>query len=81
MPKVAKAPVRNRVMRTHARHVASVARAPEPPVSKETLRYREVVTQIEKRDGRLAPFDFDKIVTAIEKAMAAASDGSHGKRH
>ncbi|HEY4522854.1 MAG TPA: ATP cone domain-containing protein [Candidatus Paceibacterota bacterium] len=77
MPKVAKAPVRNRVMRTHARHVASVARAPEPPVSKETLRYREVVTQIEKRDGRLAPFDFDKIVTAIEKAMAAASDGSH----
>ena len=81
MPKLVKAPVRaarvkSRALPAHAGlRVAPVA--PAPPASKETLRYREVVTQIEKRDGRLAPFDFDKIVAAIEKAMAAADDGSH----
>jgi ribonucleoside-diphosphate reductase alpha chain len=59
------------------------AKAPAAPVlaapalSKETLRYREVVPQIEKRDGRIVPFDFDKIVSVIHKAMAAAEDGSH----
>src|SRR3989344_2047261 len=77
MPKVAKAPLRSKVSSARVLRALPIARMPEPPVSKETLRYREVVTQIEKRDGRLAPFDFDKIVTAIEKAMAAASDGSH----
>jgi len=81
MPKVMKAPVRAkthpRVRNTHVLTVAPVAKVPEPPVSKETLRYREVVAQIEKRDGRLVPFDFDKIVSAIEKAMAAAEDGGY----
>ncbi|HUY62574.1 MAG TPA: ATP cone domain-containing protein [Candidatus Paceibacterota bacterium] len=69
MPRTAKAPVRAKT---------TVARAPKaiaPPVSKETLRYREVVPQIEKRDGHLAPFDFDKISAAIWKAMAAAEEG------
>ena len=46
-----------------------------PPISKETLRYREMIPQIEKRDGRLVPFDFDKIAVAIWKAMAAAEEG------
>jgi len=27
-------------------------------VSKETARYREHIPQIEKRDGRLVPFEF-----------------------
>ena len=43
--------------------------------SKDTIRYRASVPQIEKRDGRLAPFDFDKIAEAIAKAMAAAQEG------
>src|SRR5690348_6728966 len=71
MPKVAKAPVRSQVT------PAPAAKTPEPPVSKETLRYRAIVPQIEKRDGRLVPFDFDKIAAAIEKAMKAAGDGDH----
>ena len=45
------------------------------PASKETLHYREMIPQIEKRDGRTVPFDFDKIVSAIWKAMAAAEEG------
>src|SRR3989338_7897799 len=77
MPKVAKAPLRSKVSSARVLRALPIARMPEPPVSNETLRYREVVTQIEKRDGRLAPFDFDKIVTAIEKAMAAADNGTH----
>ncbi len=48
----------------------------KPLVSKETIRYRELIPKVEKRDGRLVPFDFDKIVHAVEKAMAAAGEGS-----
>jgi len=48
-----------------------------PQPSKETVRYRETVPQIEKRDGRIVPFDFDKIVAVTEKAMVAAHDGNH----
>ena len=70
MTRTAKAPLRAK---------APVLRAEEtiePPISKETRRYREVIPNIEKRDGRLVPFDFDKIVTAIWKAMMAAEEGS-----
>lgn len=47
--------------------------------SKETKRYRELIPQIEKRDGRLTSFDFDKIVSAIQKAMAAANEGGESE--
>jgi len=63
MPKVAYVPARTTVVEK------------EPPVSKLTLRYREIIPQIEKRDGRLVPFDFDKIAIAIWKAMAATKEG------
>jgi hypothetical protein len=46
-----------------------------PAISKETMRYREMIPQVEKRDGRLVPFDFDKISSAIQKAMAAGEEG------
>jgi len=46
------------------------------PISKETKRYREMIPQIEKRDGRLVQFDFDKIAAAIWKAMITAEEGS-----
>ncbi len=49
--------------------------APVPAVSKGTAKYREMIPQIEKRDGRLVPFDFDKIVNAVWKAMMAAGEG------
>jgi len=54
--------------------VVAVA-APKTVASKETLRYREMVPQVEKRDGRLVPFDFDKIVSAVSKAMKEAGEG------
>jgi len=70
MSKTIKAPVRSKVF------VAPVAKVVEPPISKETKRYREMVPQIEKRDGRLVAFDFDKIAAAVWKAMAASEEGS-----
>lgn len=71
MPKAAKVPVR-------AKKPAPTVTTEEPvEVSKETLRYRELIPQLEKRDGRIVTFDFDKIVHAIEKAMAAAEEGGH----
>src|SRR5665811_1244003 len=53
-----------------------VSLAPAVTISKETLRYREMIPQIEKRDGRLVAFDFDKISLAIWKAMMTAEEGS-----
>ena len=55
--------------------VVGIQKVAEPPISKETRRYREVIAQIEKRDGRLVPFDFDKISAAILKAMTEAKEG------
>ena len=60
---------------TRTKVVSAAPKISEPTISKETLRYREMIPQIEKRDGRTVPFDFDKIVTAIWKAMAATEEG------
>ena len=70
MPKAARVSVRSKTI------APSVVKVAESIVSKETKRYREMIPQIEKRDGRLALFDFDKIVTAVWKAMMAAEEGS-----
>lgn len=70
MPKIANSTVK---VKTHSQ--ITVAKV-EPPASKMTLRYREMIPQIEKRDGRLVPFDFEKISSAIWKAMTAAEEGS-----
>jgi ribonucleoside-diphosphate reductase alpha chain len=69
MTKVAKASLSTKVTPPQSVAVAT-------PVSKETRRYREMISQVEKRDGRLAPFDFEKIVAAVWKAMAEAGEGS-----
>jgi len=73
MPKAAKVSLRTK---TVAPVIPVVPKAIETIISKETKRYREMISQIEKRDGRLVPFDFDKIVTAVWKAMMAAEEGS-----
>ncbi|HUX80951.1 MAG TPA: ATP cone domain-containing protein [Candidatus Paceibacterota bacterium] len=70
MPKVAKIPTRVKAV------VPQTAKVVKTPASKETNRYQEVIPQIEKRDGRLVPFDFDKIVSAVWKAMAASDEGT-----
>lgn len=38
--------------------------------------YSKYLTQIQKRDGRIVPFEFEKVATAILKAMHAAHEGS-----
>jgi ribonucleoside-triphosphate reductase len=69
MPKATKAPVRAKIAPLSAPKAIS-------PISKETKHYREMIPQIEKRDGRLVKFDFDKIVMAVWKAMLEAGEGS-----
>jgi ribonucleoside-triphosphate reductase (thioredoxin) len=54
----------------------SETKAVRVPESKETKHYRELIAQIEKRDGRIAPFSFEKIVSATNKAMIAAGEGT-----
>ncbi len=39
--------------------------------------YKKYLPQIQKRDGRIVPFDFLKVITAIEKAMKASNEGSN----
>lgn len=48
----------------------------ESPVRKLPALYGKYVKKIQKRDGRIVPFDFEKICRAIEKAMEAAREGS-----
>ena len=38
--------------------------------------YKKYLPQIQKRDGRIVPFEFEKIVHVIEKAMTASNEGS-----
>lgn len=70
MSKAAKVSARAKVA------VPVVTKEVAPPLSKETIRYRESIPQIEKRDGRLLAFDFDKIAAAIWKAMSASEEGT-----
>jgi ribonucleoside-triphosphate reductase (thioredoxin) len=62
--------------KTKTAPASSVVDAVKVDESKETKRYRESIPQIEKRDGRIAPFSFEKIVSAVHKAMLAANEGS-----
>ncbi|TSC86425.1 MAG: ribonucleoside-diphosphate reductase alpha chain [Parcubacteria group bacterium Gr01-1014_8] len=41
--------------------------------------YKKYLPQIQKRDGRIVPFGFDKVVNAIQKSMAASGEGSHAE--
>src|SRR3989344_2349553 len=38
--------------------------------------YKKYLPQIQKRSGAIVPFEFPKIVSAIEKAMVASNEGS-----
>lgn len=41
--------------------------------------YKKYLPQIQKRDGRIVSFDFDKVVSAIHKAMLASNEGSEAE--
>ena len=38
--------------------------------------YKKYLPQIQKRDGRVVAFEFDKVASAIHKAMIASGEGS-----
>lgn len=41
--------------------------------------YKKFIPKIQKRDGRIVPFDFNKLVSVIYKAMVASSEGSEAE--
>src|SRR3989344_6119478 len=67
----------SKAAKTSAPEVAIATLPPPQEISKETSYYRSIVPQIEKRDGRVGPFEFDKISAVIGKAMAAAEEGGN----
>ncbi|NBV77560.1 ribonucleoside-triphosphate reductase [bacterium] len=64
-------------MTTNTQTEKSVA-ASAPSASKgATLGvYKKYLPQVQKRDGRIVAFEFDKVVNAIYKAMTATGEGS-----
>ena len=48
----------------------------EKPNVVKTTDYKKLIPKVQKRDGRIVPFDFNKIVNAIHKAMIESSEGS-----
>lgn len=75
MAKTVKSPVVLKKVTAAKTSKNSVAVKVVAPESRETKRYREIISQIEKRDGRMVPFSFEKIVEVTHKAMLAANEG------
>ncbi|MBI5645097.1 ribonucleoside-triphosphate reductase [Candidatus Kaiserbacteria bacterium] len=48
----------------------------QPTDSAANRMYKKFLPNIQKRDGKIVPFEFDKIVRAIAKAMHASNEGS-----
>lgn len=50
--------------------------APAKQNSSAVSVYKKYLPQVQKRDGRIVPFEFEKVAQAIHKAMAASNEGS-----
>src|SRR3989344_3297150 len=61
-----------------ARNAARVSISAKSAVSGgSALRvYKKYLPNVQKRDGRIVPFEFDKVTNAIHKAMLATNEGS-----
>ncbi len=59
---------------TTSRKTASVIKVPSETAASRV--YKKFLPNIQKRDGRIVPFEFDKVVAAIRKAMTASNEGS-----
>src|SRR3989338_2400921 len=59
---------------TTSRKKASVIGAAVEPSANRV--YKKYLPNIQKRDARIVPFEFDKITRAIGKAMVASNEGS-----
>ncbi len=47
-----------------------------PKSKKGSSSAYDIVKSVQKRDGKVVPFDFSRVVNAINKAMVASSEGS-----
>ena len=66
--------------RNRASAGAAMQIAPKASANQPALRvYKKYLPNVQKRDGRIVPFEFDKIVSAIHKAMQATNEGSEGE--
>lgn len=69
--------VRQRGARKTREIMTTPSQAIAIPTERSSVRvYQKYVPQIQKRDGRVVPFDFDKVASVIHKAMLATSEGS-----
>src|SRR3989344_2777620 len=62
--------------RATARLVRGKVAAGQPGDGAAIRVYKKYLPQIQKRDGRIMPFEFSKVVSAIHKAMIASNEGS-----
>ncbi|HEY4514351.1 MAG TPA: ATP cone domain-containing protein, partial [Candidatus Paceibacterota bacterium] len=66
--------------RNRASAGAAMPIAPKASANQPALRvYKKYLPNVQKRDGRIVPFEFDKIANAIHKAMQATNEGSEGE--
>lgn len=65
-------------MTTKTAKRGGAARVAAPPAGEAagSRLYKKYLPQIQKRDGRIVPFEFPNIVRAIHKAMLASGEGS-----
>ena len=59
---------------TSSRKTASAVKNPSETAASRV--YKKFLPNIQKRDGRIVSFEFDKVVAAIRKAMTASNEGS-----
>lgn len=72
---------RARTLSTRPAPAKEVELAPRFAESAAIRVYARYLPKIQKRDLRIVPFDFGKIVSAIEKAMRASHEGSSEEAH
>src|SRR3989338_4276118 len=57
------------------KNTASVTRAPRGESAAHRV-YKKYLPNIQKRDARIVPFEFQKLVNVIHKSMVASNEGS-----
>lgn len=60
----------------HVVRKAGMSAPPNSSASAVSGVYKKYLPQIQKRDGRILSFEFEKVVNAIQKSMAASGEGS-----
>lgn len=79
--RMTKTATRTRSSKSSAKRAATApkqeAATKQPKASATLAVYKKYLPKIQKRDGSIVAFDFDKIVRAVDKAMQATGEGSY----